>query len=766
MLDVPKPVPTNPQNPADVAEKLKTRQVELILRQVESVPTLPEVATKLLRLTTSSEVQTEEVINLIRADQSLTARILSLASRADTGLRKEARTVGKAVVLLGFEAVRSAVLSIKVFEMFGQETPEAGGLNRREFWKHCLAVACAAELLGRRVRTGIDPEELFICGLLHDIGKLALEQCLPKSYARVVQACNSQAGNIAEYERQILGLDHTVAGRRLMQQWHLPETVEQTVWLHHQPIEALPEMIAGRQAIALVQLADTLVREQRFGYSGNFTYPANSARLASELGVTAAALAETLERLPSLIEHRSRTLGMGETTTESLYRAALADANSELDRLNRRLQRRAADAAMQVKAFMLLRQFGQNLSQTDSLHDLCRLLARTWAQVGELTASAAEPVAAYVFSSADSTIVLGTDIGAPEPAIDLVPAAVPLPPEAPPENALTGSEVLERIADMKHVPDSLGQATLSHYPLVCGQRWVGGLFWSAGAAKADLAGQTAQAVSVAMAFAAAMIESRENANILAEQLAESSQRLYAAQKALTESRTLAAVGEMAAGAAHEINNPLAVIAGRAQLMAESAAAADRQTWQIVADQAQKISDIVTEMMEFARPPEPHSQSCEVKGLIDQALAAVRQVAAMSNLAVKIRVAANTPAVWADPEQILEVLTEVLMNAHAAYTANPHAQIDAGLDELAGMVVIRITDQGVGMDSDTLDKAFTPFFSQRPAGRRRGLGLTRARRFVQLAGGKMWITSAAGQGTSVFIQLPPSKDANLEQEPAP
>ncbi len=145
-------MPNTPNNPADPADKLKGRQVELILRQVDSVPTLPEVATRLLKLTASSEVETEEVINLIRADQSLTARLLSLASRADTGLRKEARTVGKAVVLLGFEAVRSAVLSIKVFEMFTQEAPESSGLDRREFWKHSLAVACAAELLARRVQ--------------------------------------------------------------------------------------------------------------------------------------------------------------------------------------------------------------------------------------------------------------------------------------------------------------------------------------------------------------------------------------------------------------------------------------------------------------------------------------------------------------------------------------------------------------------------------------------------------------------------------------
>ena len=746
-------------NPGRSADALKSRQIELILRQLESIPTLPEVAVRLLNLTTSSQSEMQEIVDLIQADQSLTARILSLVSRASAGLSKEVRTVGKAVLMLGLDVVRSTVLSVKVFEMFGEDGAQTEGLSRREFWKHCLAVACLSDALARRLRLEIEPEELFICGLLHDIGKLALEQCLPKSYTRVVEACNSQYGNISEYERRVLGVDHTVVGRRLAQQWHLPETVGHTIWLHHQPIDGIPDMLPERRAIAVVHLADTIAREQRFGYSGNFTFPASSIKLATQIGVSASALAETIDALPGMIEKRSRVLGMGEATTESLYRSALADANTELGRLTRRMHRRATQAKAQAEAFLLLRSFGSSLTAQESLSDLCRLLASTWVRAGGLSPSADEPVSAYVLSSSDGTVVLAADTGTDDAAVSLYPSRSGSSPVSPPAIGLAGTDVLEQlVADTAGVYDVVGTSSLSHYPLVFARRWVGGLFWSAEAATADLTGETAEALAMTMAFAVAVTEHRERTQDLADQLAQSSQKLYAAQKALAEARALAVVGEMAAGAAHEINNPLAVIAGRAQLMAESASQADRNTWQTVADQAQKISDIVTEMMEFAKPAEPRRERIAVRTIVESAVQAIRNNPDTCELAVEVRVSPNTPDVFVDPEQIQMVLVELMTNACNACATDPQVRVEAAWDEMGAKVLLRVADKGAGMDAATLDKAFSPFFSAQPAGRRRGLGLSKARRLLQLAGGKIWIASAIDEGTSVFVHLPPAEES--------
>src|SRR5436190_5833861 len=129
---------------SDVREK----RVELILQQLEDLPTLPAVAVRVLQVTSSDSSDASDVVELIQCDPSLTARILQLVHRADSGVRGEVNSVERAVVLLGFDAVRSAVLAVSVFQTFQTELPNRGtGFSREEFWKHCVAVACCCELL-------------------------------------------------------------------------------------------------------------------------------------------------------------------------------------------------------------------------------------------------------------------------------------------------------------------------------------------------------------------------------------------------------------------------------------------------------------------------------------------------------------------------------------------------------------------------------------------------------------------------------------------
>lgn len=744
-----------PENiPMPAGDQLQGRQVELILDQLESLPTLPELAVRILHLTTSSHSDARQIVDLIKTDQALTARILSLASRVETGLRNQARTIDRAIVMLGFETVRSTVMSIKVFEMFDAQEPAEAGLDRREFWKHCLAVACTAELLARQTDVAVDPDELFVCGLLHDIGKLGLEQCLPKSYTRVIESCNAQYGNIAEYERRIIGVDHTIAGRRLAQKWELPALIENIIWLHHQPIAALPEAMEHARAVALVHLADTIARRQRFGYSGNFTFPASSARLAEQIGLPDGTVDAVLEHLPAAIEQRARIMGMGETTSEDLFRSALANANAELGRLNAKLRRRAVQSASQTKALADLLEFNRELTGRESLSQLTGLIARTWSRALGLEPTPLQPVVAYTLSGIDNTAVLARHVAGEDARTALVRTRKDLPSVSVPTDGMPGPAAMRTlVADGESLHDWLANEALVHRPLIFGCQWVGGLLWPASATGTEAASEAQQAITLSLAYAAGITEMREQAARMAEQLVQSSQQVYAMQKSLAETRALAAVGEMAAGAAHEMNNPLAVIAGRAQLMTDAADGSDRATWRTIAEQAQKLSDIVSELMDFARPPTARPAAVDLADTVARAHRLVEADAPA--LDVQTAVAPGTPAVWADPDQVSRALAELLTNAADACEGGGQVHVDARGDDVTGQVLIRVIDRGCGMDTDTLENAFTPFFSAKAAGRQRGMGLSRARRLVQMAGGKIWINSAPGEGTTVFVLLPPA-----------
>jgi len=274
-----------------------------------------------------------------------------------------------------------------------------------------------------------------------------------------------------------------------------------------------------------------------------------------------------------------------------------------------------------------------------------------------------------------------------------------------------------------------------------------------------------QALAAAAALALAMVQGRARAVLLGEQFAQASQVLDQTQDALTETRTLAAIVEMSAGAAHELNNPLAIISGRAQLMLSKATRdEDRKIWSLMSQQAQRISDIISELMAFASPPPPQLSKIDAAQLLWDAREkfSALDYPQVKTSKVDITVGDDAGHLLADREQVLGVLVELMLNAATASgkSAAIHLLAQAGPEDNQVTLVVR--DEGPGMDRVTLSRAFTPFFSAQPAGRRRGLGLPKARRTIEANGGRIYLRSEPGQGAAAIMQLPaagepPGKD---------
>ena len=207
---------------------------------------------------------------------------------------------GQADELPDDEATCRAALWAAVTGAFG---PSDGALEREAFWRHCLAVALAAEASARRAGSGLSPLLAFACGLLHDVGKVALDVAVPKSYRRVLAAAGGPKADIAQAEREILGLDHALAGREVARHWGLPRRIEEVIWLHHHPLEGQASTLAGAAAlIGLVQLADAIAREKRLGFSGNRSFPLSSVHLAELVGLSADDASVIGEALPDRLE--------------------------------------------------------------------------------------------------------------------------------------------------------------------------------------------------------------------------------------------------------------------------------------------------------------------------------------------------------------------------------------------------------------------------------------------------------------------------------
>jgi signal transduction histidine kinase len=299
---------------------------------------------------------------------------------------------------------------------------------------------------------------------------------------------------------------------------------------------------------------------------------------------------------------------------------------------------------------------------------------------------------------------------------------------------------------------------------------IGGLLWGGQPGESQRLGPQVQeitAISAGWSLALRTAQIRDEARTLAEQLAESNRKLQSAQAEILRSKTMITVGEMAAGAAHEMNNPLAVISGRSQLLASQLSdPKQKAAAHLIHEQSHRLTDIITELMDFAKPVPPQPVLCDVADLIDQALHEAKMQADTVDRTVEVTIG-DVPAVIADRDQVMRALMELFDNAfHATDPVKGHIAVSAAFDPFSRKVAVTIADNGCGMAENTLKRAFDPFFSSRAAGRRRGMGLPKALRWVEASGGSIRLESRQGQGTRSLVLLPAAQPSATQAKKAP
>ncbi len=222
---------------------------------------------------------------------------------------------------------------------------------------------------------------------------------------------------------------------------------------------------------------------------------------------------------------------------------------------------------------------------------------------------------------------------------------------------------------------------------------------------------------------------------------------------LTEAERLASVGELAAGVAHEIRNPLAaVVNATALLEREAALTADERAATIgaVRKEARRLNGILSDFLRFARPGEPKRVDGHLGDVVTHVTALIGEHrAGAPHLALETCVDPDVPRFAFDPDQLTQVLWNVSLNAIEAMKGQGRLRIHARRE--GDEAVIEVADTGPGIPPDDLRRIFEPFYSKRSGGT--GLGLPIARRIVTAHGGRIDVESVVGEGTQILIRLP-------------
>jgi putative nucleotidyltransferase with HDIG domain len=271
------------------------------LRNVRNLPTLPDVAVRLLEMGESPTASMRDLARWIEKDTALAARVLKLVNSSFFGVAREVSSVRHALMILGMAHLRNLVLSSAVSNLFDHEG-SVGGFSRREFWKHCVAVAGAARTIAA-VRGVLDPETAFTAGLIHDIGKLVMDRYLHEDFVKVVARLEDPNLTMSAAEIEVLGVHHAEIGHHLVAHWNLPEILRMAVGFHHEP-QTAPQHAA---VAALVNAADAMVRQLRIGSGGGADHPLSEPALAL-CGLSSAQFEEIQRDLEGELEEQVAVL--------------------------------------------------------------------------------------------------------------------------------------------------------------------------------------------------------------------------------------------------------------------------------------------------------------------------------------------------------------------------------------------------------------------------------------------------------------------------
>jgi len=573
-------------------------------------------------------------------------------------------------------------------------------------WRNCVAISLAARSLARESGDS-DPDTLARAGLLSRLGCWAVAAVEPDWMVRWWNEPDPRARRRREHAD--LGTDLGDLGRRLAESWECDPLVVEAAWLHRDRNLPLHEIATEPKLLALVQEACRWAEQTPWSIDSRPTREA----MPSD------------PQLPILIaEVQSRTGGA----------FGAGDATS----FEERMTRQNASLRLRLSATITARSSSERFLRTladsrpdETAEEWTERAARSWCSEPEVTAARVVWVDAAGRATGENT----------EPAPRTGEgAASPSPGDRRPPSLVLPLSIHGRTKAMLELWCDRRQPDLEHRLALAPERAA----WQAWATKL---------------IDRALLERRT------QSLAASLRSVVETEDTRLRQQKLAALAEFAAGAGHEINNPLAVVVGRAQLLlTRSEDPETTRSLQIILDQALRAHRILRDLIFVARPPILRRRKCRPAEILQMCLRGFQGECESRGIRLIDDVGESDANMVADPEALNHLAQILLRNAIQATPNGGKIEVRSTIrdDELGWSFSV----SGNGITPTEGAHLFDPFFCGRQAGRGLGLGLPRAARFIELVGGHVRWTSNPGHGTAFHVHLPMSEAAQPSDAPVP
>lgn len=275
-------------------EKASIEEIRERIESVTELSTLPESLRSIMDIILDDTSSAEDLGEEIAKDPVLSAKILRVVNSAFYGFYRKITAIEDAVVLMGLNEIRTIVMAVSTLDVF--QAPGAHRSFRLRLWDHSLRVGLIAELLSEK--TGKETHAAFMAGLLHDIGKVILDQSFAHEYKKIIAQTGGSVTGLRELELELIGVDHPQVGGWLAERWALPQALINSIVCHHSPGDSP----TSYHLAALVHVSNALAHRWRMEELGLEYSPKVNTRACQEVGLSAGVAQEVRTRMTTRLD--------------------------------------------------------------------------------------------------------------------------------------------------------------------------------------------------------------------------------------------------------------------------------------------------------------------------------------------------------------------------------------------------------------------------------------------------------------------------------
>ena len=234
---------------------------------ISRMPSFSTTITKVLEICNNPSTSPNDLNRVISLDPVLTGKVLNLINSSYYALPNQITSLTRAIIMIGINTVKNLALSTAVLDSIGQDEGSFQAFSMDDFWTHSICVGVTAKLLaGIKNIPVTEREEYFVAGLLHDLGKIPMNNCFNNEYALSLELSEKKEVSLIKAEVEVFDMDHSIVGGMIADKWQLNTSMNNAMCHHHEPEKASDEY---RQLVGIVAISNTYANIFRIGSSGD-----------------------------------------------------------------------------------------------------------------------------------------------------------------------------------------------------------------------------------------------------------------------------------------------------------------------------------------------------------------------------------------------------------------------------------------------------------------------------------------------------------------